>query len=95
MHNRSLLSILAMSTVVVGCCVCLVEAAFPTSQDAPTERSEVVLPARPEPRLDHWMIDLEHRVRVGMILYTGRIGQPAQVQGRPLDAVAVTLPTGR
>ena len=99
MLNR-LLSALAISTVVVGCCFAFSEGTVPASQS-----DAAGMPVTPEPawvaphnRIDtgaHMEMDaLERRVRVGTILYTGRFGQQEWPPRPRMDAVALTLRAG-
>lgn len=92
---------LAICTVFIGCAA-LSAASVSISQDVRQARpAEHAPPARVpstplDSSIDRQMQSFGRHARVNMILYTGSFGpgEKAAVRGR-LDAVAITLKTGR
>lgn len=96
---RRLLSILAIWTLVVGCCFAFGET--PASKNGtqavtPVPGTPAVPPRiRPDASIAQQMLGFEHHARTNMILYTGRFGQSEfAATHTQLNAIALSLKAG-
>jgi hypothetical protein len=99
---KHLLSVLAVWTLIVGCCFALSATSVPTSQADVTTQAVRTLPdtaaappeIRSDRRVEQEMMAFERHARVDMILYKGHFGQAewAEMHLRThLNAVALAV----